>query len=68
MHDPQDVFICADNCENHNLLFIFNNNNCDNSNWNDDDALAVVRDLTSYTFVADGDDDDAFKIVLDSTS
>ena len=68
VHNPEAFFIPADNCDNNNLLFIFDNNNCDNPNWNDDDALTVVRDSTSYTFVADGDDDDAFKIVLDSTS
>ena len=75
---PQAFLISADNCDNHNLLFIFNNNNCDNSNWNGDDALTVVRDSTSYTFVAaaaaaddddddnddDNNDDDAIKVVL----
>ena len=63
MHDPQAFFISADNCDNHNLLFIFNNNNCDNSNWNDGDTFKVVRDLISYIFdvaaaAADDDDDD----------
>jgi len=79
VRDPQAFFISADNCDNRNLLFIFDNNNCDNSNRNDDVAFEVVLDLllaaaAIATAVDDDDDDDdkndddALTVVRDSTS
>ena len=49
MREPQALLIIAACC--------CDNNNDDN-NGNDDDVFKVVRDSTSYNFVAVADDDD----------